>query len=193
MTPDCHSYKKATTKLQIVSHLDWWHSSHLVRCWGKWIEHRLIQTFPLLEHARQSLCGMGMKSHWSSSNSLRVIHYNLTFIFSPFSGFITVLLPQWRDFACEGVYITQKKNPTQPLESWDHLSNHFNFGKISQMLRYLMRDVGFLVGSGFKASFKKMSLSIPLNLLAHYSIKPNSRWTSCSAGKISLANTIFSV
>lgn len=117
MTLDRHSYKKATTKLQIVSHLDWWHSSHLVRCWGKWIEHRLIQTFPLLEHARQSLCGMGMKSGWTASNSLRVIRYNLTFIFSPFSGFITVLLPQWRDFACEGVYITQKKNPLNHLKA----------------------------------------------------------------------------
>lgn len=59
MTSDHHSYKKATTKLQIVSHLDWWCSSHLVRHWGKWIECRLIQTFPLLEHTRQSFRRVG--------------------------------------------------------------------------------------------------------------------------------------
>lgn len=149
MTSDCHSYKKATIKLQTVSHLDWWRSSHLVRCWGKWIERRLIQTFPLLEPTRQSFCRMGMKSRWRASSGLRVIRYNLIDIFSPFSGFITVLLPQWRDFACEGVYVTHKKTTqkktTQPLQSWDHLNNQFNIGKISQMQRHLMRDVEFLV------------------------------------------------
>lgn len=87
-----------------------------------------------------------MKSYWSASNSLRVIRYNLTYIFSPFSSFITVLLPQWRDFACEGVYITQNKT-TQPLQNWDHLNNQFNIGKISPMRRYLMWDVEFLAGS----------------------------------------------
>lgn len=109
MTSVHPGYKKATTKLQIVSHLDWLPSSHLVRHWGKWTECRLIQTFPLLEHTSQSFRRMGMKSRWSASNSLHVICYNLIYIFSPFSGFITVLLPQWRDFACEGVYVTQKK------------------------------------------------------------------------------------
>lgn len=73
-----------------------------------------------------------MKSRWSASNSLRVIRCNLIYIFSPFSGFVTVLLPQWRDFACEGVYVTQKK-PTQPLQNWDYLNNPFNMGKNSQM------------------------------------------------------------
>lgn len=55
------------------------------------------------------LHGTGVKPRRSASNRLRVISYHLIDVFSPFSGFIAVLLPQQRDFASEGVYVTQSK------------------------------------------------------------------------------------
>lgn len=53
--------------------------------------------------------GTGVKPRRSASNRLHVISYHLIDVFSPFSGFIAVSLPQRRDFAGEGVYLTQSK------------------------------------------------------------------------------------